>query len=584
VTRLFGRLVEPLGWTVMRWSKLFIPTLRDAPADAEAPSHALLVKGGFIRQLHAGHYSMLPLGWRVHQKVAGVVRSEMDGIGGQEFLLPTMHPAAIWKQSGRWDTMGEIMFRLKDRRDNDLALGITHEEIFATVAAELSSYRELPQLWYHIQTKFRDEARPKSGLLRVREFAMKDSYSFDVDWAGLDAAFEAHRAAYTRIFTRLGLAAFPVEASSGAMGGKDSVEFMVPCASGEDDVVRCPNCDYAGNIERATSALAHVEDAPPLPEPERFATPGVRTIAELEAFDGGAAADRQIKTLVMVLDGEVTLALVRGDHPLNLQKLIDATGAIQVRPAEPAETVAALGANPGSLGAVGVSGLRIVADEALRGRTNMTTGANEDDFHFRGVDIERDIMVSRWADLRQVGAGEACPKCGRGLELVRCVEAGHIFKLGTVYADTFGVHVTDHEGRQVPVVMGSYGIGIGRNMATVAEAHHDERGLIWPVSIAPYEVVLTAVSTDETTMAVAEELYAGLRDRGLDVLLDDRDARAGVKFADAELIGVPYRVTLGPKALAAGEVELTDRATGTTERLATEALVGHLAPLILGQR
>lgn len=568
----------------MRWSKLFIPTLRDAPADAEAPSHALLVRGGFIRQLHAGHYSMLPLGWKVHQKVADIVRQEMDAIGGQEFSLPTMHPASIWKQSGRWDTMGEIMFRLKDRRDNDLALGITHEEIFAFVATELSSYRELPQLWYQVQTKFRDEARPKAGLLRVREFAMKDSYSFDIDWAGLDAAFEAHHAAYTRIFARLGLPAFGVEASSGAMGGNASTEFMVPCASGEDDVVHCPNCDYAGNIERATSTLPPVADDAPPAEPERFPTPGVRTIADLETFEGGAAANRQIKTLVMIVDSEVTLALLRGDHQLNEQKLIDATGAVKLRPAEAAETLAALGANPGSLGAVGVAGIRIVADEALRGRTNMTTGANTDDFHYRGVDVERDIAVTQWADLRQVTAGEACPKCGHELEILRCVETGHIFKLGTVYAEKLGVMVTDAEGRQRPVVMGSYGIGIGRNMATVAETHHDDKGLIWPVSIAPYEVVLTAVSVDETTMAAAENLYDGLRARGIDVLLDDRDARAGVKFADAELIGIPYRVTLGPKALAAGEVELTTRAAGTTERVAIDALVDQLAPAIVAQR
>ncbi|MDH4074560.1 MAG: proline--tRNA ligase [Acidimicrobiia bacterium] len=568
----------------MRWSKLFIPTLRDAPADAEAPSHALLVRGGFIRQLHAGHYSMLPLGWKVHQKVAAIVRQEMDAIGGQEFSLPTMHPASIWKQSGRWDTMGEIMFRLKDRRDSDLALGITHEEIFAFVATELSSYRELPQLWYQVQTKFRDEARPKAGLLRVREFAMKDSYSFDIDWAGLDAAFEAHHAAYTRIFSRLGLPAFPVEASSGAMGGNASTEFMVPCASGEDDVVHCPNCDYAGNIERATSALPPVADDAPPAEPERFPTPGVRTIADLETFEGGAPANRQIKTLVMIVDSEVTLALLRGDHQLNEQKLIDATGAVKLRPAEAAETLAALGANPGSLGAVGVSGICIVADEALRGRTNMTTGANTDDFHYRGVDMERDITVTHWADLRQVNVGEACPKCGRELELLRCVETGHIFKLGTVYAEKLGVMVTDAEGRQQPVVMGSYGIGIGRNMATVAETHHDDKGLIWPVSIAPYEVVLTAVAVNDTTLAAAERLYDGLRARGIDVLLDDRDTRAGVKFADAELIGIPYRVTLGPKALAAGEVELTTRATGTTERVAVDALVDQLAPTVTAQR
>jgi prolyl-tRNA synthetase len=568
----------------MRWSNLFIPTLRDAPAEAEAASHALLIRGGFIRQLHAGHYSMLPLGWRVHQKVADIVREEMDAIGAQEFLLPTMHPAAVWQQSGRWSTMGEIMFRLTDRRDNDLALGITHEEIFATVAAELSSYKELPQIWYQIQLKFRDEARPKSGLLRVREFAMKDSYSFDLDWDGLDRAFEAHHRAYQRIFERFGLAAVPVEASSGAMGGNTSTEFMVPCDAGEDDVVICGRCDYAANVEKATSALAEIADDPPPTAPERFGTPGVRTIAALEEMDGGAAAERQIKTMVLITDGEVTLALLRGDHQLNLQKLIDATGTIEVRPAEASETVEALGANPGSLGAVGVKGLRIVADEALRGRTNLTTGANEDDWHLRGVDIARDIDIDVWADLREVTAGEACPRCGTPLDMVRCVEAGHIFKLGTEYAEKFGVTVSDAEGTQQPVVMGSYGIGIGRNMATIAESHHDEHGLIWPVSVAPYEVVLTPVKVDEATVTTATAIYDELRRAGVDALLDDRDARAGVKFADAELIGIPYRITLGPKALADGEVELTERATGTTNRVAIDAIAAQVTDLVTANR
>ena len=566
----------------MRWSQLFIPTLRDAPAEAEAASHALLVKGGFIRQLHAGHYSMLPLGWRVHQKVAGIVRQEMDGIGGQEFLLPTMHPAGIWRQSGRWDTMGEIMFRLTDRRDNDMALGITHEEIFATVAAELTSYKELPQLWYQIQTKFRDEARPKSGLLRVREFHMKDSYSFDIDWDGLDVQFERHREAYTRIFERLGLPAFPVEASSGAMGGNTSTEFMVPCAAGEDDVIQCPNCDYAGNIEKATSTLPPIADETPPDAPERFPTPGIRTIAALE--EAGAPADRQIKTMVMVLDGQVTLALVRGDHQLNVQKLIDATGAIDVRPAAPEEAKESLGAMPGSLGAVGVDHLPTIVDEALRGRTNMTTGANEDDWHYRGVDIERDITVGQWADLREVNEGEACPRCGTALTIVRCVEAGHIFKLGEEYAEKFDVHVTDADGARRPVVMGSYGIGIGRNMATIAETHHDERGLIWPVAVAPYEAVITVLKLDEPTLAAAEDLYRSLRARGIDVLLDDRDARAGVKFADAELIGIPYRLTVGPKSLADGEIELTNRASGETKRVAVEVVTPTVADAIIAER
>lgn len=568
----------------MRWSQLFIPTLRDAPADAEAASHALLVKGGFIRQLHAGHYSMLPLGWRVSQKVANIVREEMDAIGAQEFLLPTMHPAGVWKQSGRWDTMGEIMFRLTDRRGNENALGITHEEIFATVATELTSYKELPQAWYQIQTKFRDEARPKSGLLRVREFHMKDSYSFDTTWEGLDAQFEAHAAAYVRIFKRLGLDAIPVEASNGAMGGKDSTEFMVPCSAGEDDVIKCPACDYAGNIEKATSALPPVSDEAGPAAPERFPTPGVRTIAALEEIEGGAAADRQIKTMVMVIDGDVVLALVRGDHQLNIQKLIDATGGIEVRPATPEEAHANLGAMPGSLGAVGVTGLKIVADEALKGRTNLTTGANEDDWHYRGVDVARDITVESWADLREVSAGEACPMCGHTLEMIRCVEAGHIFKLGTLYAEKFNIAVSDAEGNQVPVIMGSYGIGIGRNMATIAETYHDDNGLIWPVSVAPYEAVITVLKLDEATMGAAEQLYDGLKARGVDVLLDDRDARAGVKFADAELIGIPYRLTLGPKALADGEVELNTRATGETERVAVGDAVNTVATAVLAAR
>ncbi len=566
----------------MRWSSLFIPTLRDAPADAEAVSHALLVKGGFIRQLHAGHYSMLPLGWKVHQKVAQIVRDEINAIGGQEFLLPTMHPATIWQKSGRWDKMGEIMFRLTDRRDNDMALGITHEEIFASVASELTSYKELPQLWYHIQTKFRDEARPKAGLLRVREFHMKDSYSFDIDEDGLDRQFEAHRAAYIRIFERIGLPAFGVQASSGAMGGDTSVEFMVPCAAGEDEVIVCPNCDYAANIEKATSRLDPVTDEPGLDAPERFATPGIRTIAALE--EAGAPATQQIKTMVMVADDEVVLALVRGDHQLNTQKFIDSTGTIELRPATPEEAKANLGAMPGSLGAVGVDSLRIIADSSLKGRTAMTTGANEDDWHYRGVSVERDIEIDQWTDLREVSAGEACINCGTELDQIRCVEAGHIFKLGTEYAEAFGVAVSDSDGKQRPVVMGSYGIGIGRNMATVAETHHDDKGILWPVSVAPYEAVITVLKLDEPTLAAAETLYEDLRSRGVDVLLDDRDARAGVKFADAELIGIPYRLTVGPRGLADGEIELAVRITGEDKRLGVDVAAETVADAIAAER
>ena len=561
----------------MRWSKLFIPTRRDAPADAEAASHKLLVRGGFIRQLHAGHYSLLPLGLRVHDKVENVVRLSMEEIGAQEFLLPAMHPASIWQRSGRWDSVGPEMFRLQDRKEADLALGMTHEEVFSEIAREITSYRSLPQIWYQIQWKFRDEPRPKSGLLRVREFAMKDSYSFDLDDDGLDHAFEIHRESYARTFQRLSLDAIAVEASSGMMGGTGSVEFMVPSPAGEDDIARCGGCGYAANVERATSALTPIDDGDTSAGLKRFPTPGVRTIAELEAVDGGAPAHRQIKTMVMVLDDAMTLAPVRGDHQLNLQKLADGTRAVDIRPAEPAETLERLGARPGSLGAVGVKGLKILADHALRGRRNLATGANTDDWHYSGVDVDRDISVDEWLDLREVSAGEPCVNCGRGLEVVRCIETGHIFKLGRRYAEAMGATVLDADGVERPITMGSYGIGIGRAMAAVAEVHHDERGLIWPVAVAPYEVVVTVASMrDDPAVAAAEQIYGQLRAQGVEVLLDDRDARAGVKFADAELVGIPWRITAG-RAVAGGEVELTERATGDTQRIGIEDAAAQVA-------
>ena len=564
----------------MRWSKLFIPTLRDAPADAEAASHKLLVRGGFIRQLHAGHYSLLPLGLRVHDKVENIVRQGMEEIGAQEFLLPAMHPASIWQRSGRWESVGPEMFRLQDRKEADLALGMTHEEVFAEIAREITSYRSLPQTWYQIQWKFRDEPRPKSGLLRVREFAMKDSYSFDLDDAGLDRSFEIHREAYTRIFERLSLDAIAVQASSGMMGGTGSVEFMVASPAGEDDIARCAGCGYAANVERATSVLAPVEDGDTSDDLVRFPTPGVRTIAALETVEGGAPAHRQIKTMVMVLDGSMTLALVRGDHQLNLQKLADGTGAVDIRPAEPAETLERLGAHPGSLGAVGVKDLPIVADHCLRGRRNLATGANADGWHYSGVDIERDIAVDEWLDLREVSAGEPCVNCGRPLEVVRCIEAGHIFKLGRRYAEAMGAAVLDADGVERTITMGSYGIGIGRAMAAVAETHHDDRGLIWPVAVAPYETVITVASMrDDAAVAAAERLYGELQGLGVEVLLDDRDARAGVKFADAELVGIPWRITVG-RALAEGAVELTDRTNGETQRVGVEDAAARVAALI----
>ncbi len=567
----------------MRWSLLFIPTLRDAPAEADAVSHRLLVRGGFMRQLQSGHYSMLPLGWKVHQKVGEVIRQEMDGIGAQEFLLPAMHPASVWQASGRWESMGDEMFRLTDRKGADLALGMTHEEVFAGIAGELNSYRDLPQLWYQIQWKFRDEPRPKSGLLRVREFAMKDSYSFDLDDAGLDRSFDLHHDAYLRIFRRLDLDALPVEASSGAMGGSASIEFMVESSAGEDDVAICGDCGYSANVERATSALPEVENRSGGDAPERFATPGIRTIAALA--EAGHPPEHQVKTLVYRVDGALTLILLRGDHPFLEQKFVDATGAVEVVPADGDEIRAALGASPGSLGAVGVTDLTIYADEALRSRSGMTTGANEDDVHLEGVDVERDVAVDNWLDLRSILDGEACASCGAALRIARCIEAGHIFKLGRRYSEAMGVTVLDADGVNRVPTMGSYGIGVGRAMAAVAETHHDENGLVWPMSIAPYEVILTVVKVDhEESRGCAERLYDELRAAGVDVLLDDRDGRPGVKFADAELIGIPLRVTIGPRGLENSIVELTARADGERHDVPVDDVVARLVDLVVTGR
>ncbi|MEN3332948.1 MAG: prolyl-tRNA synthetase [Blastocatellia bacterium] len=567
----------------MRWAKLFVPTLRDDPADDEVTSHRLLVRAGFIRQLTAGVYSLLPLGQRVRLKVIDIIREEMNRIGGQEFLLPALHPAEVWKESGRWEVMGDNMFRLRDRKHAEMCLGMTHVEIFTAIARHsISLYRQLPQVWYQIQTKFRDEARPKSGLLRVREFTMKDAYSFDVDRAGLDQAFQDQYDAYCTIFTRCGLKFTPVEASSGAMGGSQSTEFMVRTEAGEDRIVVCEACDYAANVEKATSRLAEVADGEGSEKPEEFPTPGVRTIDDLTTFPGGAAADRQIKTLVYMLDDKLALVLMRGDHELNETKLQDATGALNVRPAHPEEIREALGASAGSLGAVNVTRVThqkvtlMVADESLRGRRNMTTGANKDDHHLRGVAIDRDIKVDKWASLRTVRTGEGCPNCEGTLEVFKAVEIGHIFKLGTKYSESMGANVLTADSHEVPMVMGSYGIGVERVMVAAVELFNDDAGIIWPAAIAPFKVIITPVNVrDAALLAAAEKLYGDLEAAGVDVLLDDRDERAGVKFNDADLIGVPYRVTVGKK-IKDGKVELLARATRQSEDVAVDAVVETL--------
>jgi prolyl-tRNA synthetase len=569
----------------MRWSTMHIPTLRDDPADAGAPSHRLLLRAGYIRQLMAGHYSMLPLAQRVRLKVIQIIREEMNRVGAQEILMPVMHPADLWQRTGRWQVMGEEMFRLRDRKGADLALGMTHEEVVSTLATELESYRELPQVWYQFQTKLRDEPRPKAGLMRTREFTMKDSYSFDLGWDELDVSFNRHREAYQRSFERLGIPAIQAEASNGTMGGSDSIEFVCPAQAGEDTVIYCPNCGYAANIEKATSRLDPVDDsserAVVLAAPESFPTPGVRTIEDL-ATGHQAPADRQVKTLVYFIDGTLTLVLLRGDHALNEQKLVDATAGTAIRPAQPEEIRDALGALPGSLGAVGtlsskVGAHPILADEALRGRRGMYTGANVDDTHLRGVDVERDIAVGRWADLREAAEGEPCARCGEPLQTLRGIEVGHIFKLGYKFSDALGISVSGPDGKPLRPIMGCYGIGVERAMATIVEVHHDQKGIIWPAAVAPFEVVVVIAQQDDPAVSGAgEQIYQALLDAGVEVIVDDRPVRAGVKFSDAELVGIPFRVTVGKRGLAAGTAELTERATGSTIHIALDELPKHV--------
>jgi prolyl-tRNA synthetase len=579
----------------MRWSQYFIPTLREDPADAEVVSHKLLLRAGLIRQLGSGIYSYLPLAQRVALKIIQILREEMNRIGAQEFYLPALHPAEVWKESGRWEAIGGEMFRLKDRKDADMCLGMTHEEVFTTIARnELRSYKQLPQVWYQIQVKFRDEARPKSGLMRLRTFIMKDAYSFDVDKAGLDKSFVDQREAYKRIFSRCGIQFSIVEASSGSMGGSESNEFVAKTDAGEDLIASCANCGYAANLEKATSRLAAIKDLVGPDAPEEFPTPGVRTIEDLINFPGGAKAEAQIKSLVYLatIDNEPVpvMALVRGDHQVHETKLSDSLAATAVRTAHPEEIRELLGAGVGSLGGVGAKArakearfeLFIIADSALRDRHNMTTGANKDDHHLRGVEVERDIKPDKWADLRGVVSGESCPRCEQGtLEVYKAMEIGHIFKLGTKYSESMGATVLTEEGKPVPIVMGSYGIGVERIISAAIEQYHDADGIIWPKSISPFDVIVTITNTKDAALReTAEKLYKDLLRAGLDALLDDRDERAGVKFKDADLIGVPYRITVGKKT-AAGIVELFERATKKSEDVKLNEIVPHVQKLAL---
>src|SRR5665213_918315 len=564
----------------MRWTQTLIPTLREAPADAEIVSHKLLLRAGLIRKLAGGVYTFLPLGLRALRKVEQIIREEMDRAGAIEVLMPALQPKEIWEHSGRAETASNVLFKVKDSGNRDWFLSPTAEEVITTVAAgEINSYRQLPKNFYQISVKFRDEIRPRFGLMRAKEFIMKDAYSFDVSDDAATASYQKMFDAYTRIFARCGLKTFPVEADTGIMGGKFSHEFMVPAESGEDEVAYCEACGYAANIEKAESGIPKTAAREVGAVIEKFATPGVVTIEALSKEPYKVVANRQIKTLVYIADSKPVIILIRGDDQLNETKLITKTGAVAVRPATVEEILPLLGAKPGSLGAVAAtlrSGTRfqpvssehrqdacatIYADERLRGATEMTTGANEDGFHYQNVSIERDINVSDWFDLRTVSAGEPCAKCGQPLKIRRAIEVGHIYKLGTKFSDKLNSSFLDADGQRKPCIMGCYGIGVTRTLQAVIEQGNDKDGVIWPLSVAPYQVCITplAVAPDSEAMKLAEKLYAELTARGVEVILDDRDERPGVKFKDSELVGFPIRIALGEKSLAKGEVEIKPR-------------------------
>jgi prolyl-tRNA synthetase len=543
---------------IARASHLFLPTLREAPADAEAVSHKLLVRGGFIRQVSAGVWTFLPLGWRVHRKVEQIIREEMDAIGGQEMLMPVLTPAELWETTGRIK-IPEI-FHLKDRTGRQFILPMTHEETVTFHARELRSYKELPQLWYHFSVKDRDEPRPRGGLLRVREFIMKDAYSFDRDEEGVRRSFEANRGAYKKIFERCGLETYDVQAESGIMGGKFSVDFLAPSGSGENTLVICENGDYAADIEVALAIPREPEFPDSLPAPVEVETPGVTTIDGLADFLGIDSAATSKAMPVVRDDGTVVLALVRGDDRLSETKLYDALRGAS-RPATDDEIRAAFGASGGSLGPVGFDG-EGVADEALR-NGQFVAGANRDGRHLRGVEAGRDFEP-RFADLREPKEGDHCPRCGGALRFQTAVEVGHIFNFGSFYSEPLGATFLDEDGKEKPLLGGSYGIGPGRVMAALVEQSHDEQGIVWPASVAPYDVhVVVLAGAEEIGKQAAEALSAA----GKDVLLDDRAERPGEKFADADLIGIPIRVTAGRKSLEDGAVDVRDRRTGTERRI-----------------
>ena len=574
----------------MRLSQLFGRTLRQVPADAELASHQLLLRANFIRALGAGLYAYMHLGWCVARKIQEILRSEMASIDCQEVQMPVMQPAALWQNTGRWHSAGPALVKLQDRRGQDYALAMTHEEVVVELARrEIDSYRQLPMLLYHIQTKLRDEIRPRGGLIRVREFIMKDAYSLDIDAAGLDKSYNAFYHAYERIFDRCDVRTVAIEADTGMMGGAVSHEFVLPHPQGEDRLIACSACDYAANIERA-ELVKQSRLTEPI-ERVKVATPGCTTIADVAAYVG-VSTDETLKAVFCVHDrythegrnSQFLFVLIRGDLEVNETKLLNAIGGGELRAAEDPE-ILAIGGVPGYASPIGLKvrdtlegeGLLVVADDSIQTRSRFVSGANEAGYHFSGVNYPRDFRVTLVADIAQAESGHICPRCGGTLRAQSAIELGHTFKLGTWYSEAVGATYLDENSNEHPIVMGSYGIGVGRLMAAIVEAHHDEDGIIWPRSVAPYQIHLIALGPDPTVMGEAEALYQRLRAKGFEVLYDDRDERAGVKFTDADLIGVPLRLTVSQRSLEAGGVEAKERARGERTVIETKELMDWLA-------
>ncbi len=570
---------NPSGLKNMRFSKLFGKTLKEIPSEADTPSHQLLLRAGMIQQVAAGVYSFLPLGWRVLRKIEQIIREEMDKAGGQELMLPTLQPFELWKESGRYPAFGKTLFTITDRKDHTLVLGPTHEEVITgLVRRYVQSYRDLPLLLYQIQNKFRDEPRPRGGLLRVREFIMKDLYSFDVDEAGLDKSYQKMIRAYKNIYARCGLPAIMVEADSGAIGGKESHEFMLIAETGEDEIIYCSNCDYAANIEKAQSTKPKLEMNPPLPVSE-ISTPNIKTIEEVARFVG-VPKSHTLKAIFYSADSELIFVVIRGDLEVNETKLKNLLKCTELRLATEAE-VRTAGLVAGAASPIGIKGIKVVADDSITLGSNFIAGANKPDTHLKNVNYPRDFKVDLIADIAMTHSGNSCPKCTGNLLSSHGIEVGHIFKLGTFLSEKLGAFFLDQNGVPQPIVMGCYGIGLGRLLAAAVEQNHDDKGIIWPVAIAPYHIYLCPLRLEDSSVAeVTEKLYRELTDRNLEVLLDDRDVSPGVKFHDADLLGIPLRLTISPRTLETGSIELKWRKEKQAELLPIETVTTKIKAML----